>query len=189
MTRLAKLACYGILMSLLCSTVFAEPVERRKDQFGRDFGYYLYPIVGEIPGLGTASGVGASVLNMAGSDADVTGYYVRGDFSATGAALLDYHILPQRLIFDLGYNDYLVAPTGYARGIDSDPDDVIYPKAEGRYLLGQLTLTFDQRRYEMFIRLLRGRERLHEVLDTNGQAFRGGYSVAQRQAHRPGGLH
>lgn len=160
-------------MSLLCSVVLADPVERRKDQFGRDFGYYLYPIMGEIPGLGTASGVGASVLNMADSDTDLTGYYIRGDFSATGAALLDYHILPQRLLFDLGYNDYLVVPTSYDRGINSDPEDVIYPKVEGRYLLGQLTLTFDQRRYEMFVRLLGGRERLHEVQDKDDQAFAG----------------
>ncbi len=163
--------CCGVL--LISSMAVAEPVERRRDQFGQDFGYYLYPIVGEIPGLGTASGFGASVLNMADSDTDFTGYYIRGDFEATGAALLDYHILPQRLVFDVGYNDYLVAPTVYDRGIDSDPDDVIYPKVEGDYLLGQLTLTFDQRRYELFVRLLGGRERLHEVLNEDGQAFEG----------------
>ena len=133
-------------------------VERRRDQFGKDFGYYVYPIAGEIPGLGTAAGAGASVLNFAGGDTDFTGYYIDGDFRARGAALLDYHIIPQRLIFDVGYNDYLVAPIVYDRGIQSDPDDVIYPKAEGSYLLGQLTLTFEQRRYEIFARLLTGRE-------------------------------
>jgi len=163
--------CCGML--LISSVADAEAVERRRDQYGRDFGYYLYPIVGEIPGLGTASGIGASVLNMAGSDADFTGYYVRGDFEATGAALLDYHLVPRRLILDVGYNDYLVAPTNYDRGIDSDPDDVIYPKVEGAYLLGQLTLTFDERRYELFTRYFTGRERLHEVLDQDGQAFAG----------------
>lgn len=166
-----NLLCCSLLLVWSCAD--AESVERRKDQFGRDFGYYLYPIVGEIPGLGTASGLGISVLNMADSDTDFTGYYVRGDFEATGAAVLDYHLLPQRLILDVGYNDYLVAPTAYDRGIDSDPDDVIYPTAEGAYLLGQLTLSFDQRRYELFVRMLAGRERLHKVLDRDGQAFAG----------------
>jgi len=169
--HLINAVCCGLL--LISSIADADVVERRKDQFGRDFGYYLYPIVGEIPGLGTASGIGASVLNMADSDTDFTGYYVRGDFEATGAALLDYHLVPQRLILDVGYNDYLVAATAYDRGIDSDPDDVIYPKAEGAYLLGQLTLSFDERRYELFARLLGGRERLHEVLDKDKQAFAG----------------
>ena len=157
----------------MSSLAVAEPAERRRDQFGRDFGYYLYPVVQEIPGLGTASGFATTVSNMADSDTDFTGFYLRGDFDATGAVLADYHILPQRLIFDVGYYDYLVAATVYDRGIDSDPDDVIYPKAEGEYLLGQLTLTFDQRRYELFVRLLGGRQRLHEVLNEDGQAFEG----------------
>ncbi|MFZ2542264.1 MAG: hypothetical protein WAW75_10915 [Gallionella sp.] len=163
--------CGVILLMLISSTGFAEVVERRKDQFGRDFAYYLYPIVGEIPGLGKAAGLGASVSNIGDGDTDFTGYYVRGDFKATGAALLDYHVIPQRLIFDVGYNDYLVAPVSYNRGIASDPVDVIHPKVEGGYLLGQLTLTFDQRRYEMFVRMLSGRDRLLGVLDKNGQAF------------------
>lgn len=159
------------LLMLISSASFAEGIERRKDQFGRDFGYYLYPLVGEIPGLGTAAGFGASVLNMGGGDTDFTGFYIRGDFKATGVALLDYHAVPRRLLFDVGYNDYLVAPTTHSRGIDSDPDDVIYPKVEGAYLLGQMTLSFDERRYEMYARVLRGRGRQLEVLDKDGQAF------------------
>ncbi len=162
-----------LLLTAFSSVSLAEVVERRKDQFGRDFGYYLYPIVGEIPGMGKAAGVGASVLNMGGGDTDFTGYYVRGDIKATGAALLDYHVIPQRLIFDMGYNDYRVAATSYNRGINSDPTDIIRPKVEGDYLLGQMTLTFDERRYELFMRMLSGRNRLIEVLDKNNQAFTG----------------
>jgi len=164
---------WTILLMAISGACLGEAVERRKDQFGRDFGYYLYPIVGEIPGMGRAAGFGASVLNMGGGDTDFTGYYVRGDIKATGAALLDYHVVPQRLIFDVGYNDYRVAATAYNRGIDSDPVDVIRPKVEGRYLLGQMTLTFDERRYEMFVRMLTWENRLLEVLDKDGQAFAG----------------
>jgi len=164
----------GLLILLLMSDVcYADVAERRKDQFGRDFAYYLYPIAGEIPGLGKASGIGASVLNIGDSDSDFTGYYVRGDFNATGIALLDYHVLPKRLIFDVGYNDYFVAPVVYNRGIDSDPLNVIYPKVEGQYLQGQLTLTFDQRRYELYSRVLSGSNRLLGVLDKDGQSFIG----------------
>ena len=164
---------WAMLLMAISSACFAGEVERRKDQFGRDFAYYFYPIVGEIPGLGRAAGIGASVSNMGGGDTDFTGYYVRGDIKATGAALLDYHVLPKRLIFDVGYNDYRVAQTSYNRGIDSDPVDVIRPKVEGRYLLGQMTLTFDERRYEMFLRMLSWQNRLIEVLDKDGQAFAG----------------
>ena len=164
-----------LLVLLLMQSTFcvSAPEERRKDQFGKDFGYYIYPIVGEIPGLGTASGGGFSVLNMADNDADITGYFIEGDFRAKGIALLDYHLIPKRLVFDIGYNDYFVAPIVYQRGVDSDPDDVIHPRAEGKYLLGQLTLTFDERRYEIFGRYMTGKERLHEVLDADGTAFEG----------------
>jgi hypothetical protein len=166
------LASVLVVCSLLsCLSTAEAVVERRRDQFGKDFGYFFYPIVGEIPGLGKTWGGGASVLNIAGTDADFTGYYLSGDFEAKGAALLDYHLIPKRLILDLGYNDYFVAPIGYQRGIDSDPNDVIYPEAEGRYYLGQLTLTFDERRYEVFTRFLSGRERLNQVLDRDGTAF------------------
>jgi hypothetical protein len=168
----AALAALLLLVGLGAAAADAAP-ERRKDQFGKDFGYYLYPIVGEIPGLGRASGAGLSVLNIAGGDTDFTGYYVEGDFRARGAAVLDYQIVPRRLVLDFGYNDYDVAPVVYDRGIDSDPHDVIYPKAEGAYGIAQLTLTFDQRRYEVYARVLAGRERLSEVLDKDGTAFEG----------------
>jgi hypothetical protein len=170
---LLRTAAAVFVFMLAFVSVSHAAIERRRDQFGKDFAYYIYPIAGEIPGLGTAAGAGASVLNMNGTDTDFTGYYIEGDFRAKGAAVLDYHIKPKRLILDFGYNDYLVAPTAYDRGILSDPDDVIYPKAEGRYVLGQLTLTFDERRYEVFIRNLFGRERLREVLDKDGTAFEG----------------
>ncbi|TPW18420.1 MAG: hypothetical protein FD130_251, partial [Halothiobacillaceae bacterium] len=163
----------SLLLVMLVTSVSHAAVERRKDQFGKEFAYYLYPIAGEIPGLGTALGVGASVLNLNGSDTDFTGYYVSGDFDAKGAAILDYHLIPKRLIFDAGYNDYFVASTAYDRGVHSAPDEVIRPKEEGAYLLGQLTYTHDERRYEFFVRALSGRNRLHEVLDKNGAAFAG----------------
>jgi outer membrane protein assembly factor BamA len=162
-----------LLMTTIINPLFAEGVERRKDQFGRDFGYYVYPIAGEIPGIGTAAGLGASVLNMAEGDTDITAYYIRGDFDASGVAVLDYHVIPKRLIFDVGYNDYNVAATRYDRGIDSDPDNVIYPSVQGSYLMGQMSLTFDERRYEIYLRALGGSERLIKVLDKDGQAFEG----------------
>lgn len=162
-----------IAFMILTQSLSNAAEERRRDQFGKDFGYYFYPIIGEIPGLGSAGGGGFSVLNLAGNDADITGYFIEGDFRAKGLALLDYHLIDKRLIFDVGYNDYFVAPIVHNRGIDSDPDDVIHPKAEGQYLLGQLTLTFDERRYEIYSRLMSGRERLHEVLDKDGDAFEG----------------
>ena len=76
-----------LLLTMVSSMSLAEVVERRKDQFGRDFAYYVFPIAGEIPGMGKATGLGVTVSNMGGGDTDFTGYYVRGDIKATGAGL------------------------------------------------------------------------------------------------------
>jgi len=89
-----------MLLTMISSVSLAEVVERRRDQFGRDFAYYVYRSWVRYPAWERLPEVGVSVSNMGGSDTDFTGYYVRGDIKATGAALLNYHVLPERLIFD-----------------------------------------------------------------------------------------
>lgn len=146
-------------------------IDRRRDQFSKDFGYFIYPIAGDIPGLGQAAGVGTTILNMNKTDMDFTGFKIDGDFSASGATLLDISLLPQRLIFDIGYYDYDVAPIVYERGIDSSQDDVLLPKVKGYYWLGQMTLTFMQRKIEAFYRLGIGKSQLLEVRKKDGSLY------------------
>jgi len=163
--------CIALLFSQLA--VSLEFPERRRDQYGKDFSYYMYPIAGEIPGLGSALGAGGTVLNLGGTDTDITGYYIDGDFSASGVALIDLHPIKKRLILDVGFNRYQVAPIQFNRGLDSDPDDYIQPNVKGQYFIGQLTLTFNERRFESFLRAFDGKERLSKILDADGNAFEG----------------
>lgn len=148
-----------------------ELPERRRDPFAGDFSYYIYPIAGEIPGLGTAAGVGGSVLNSFGTDTDFTWFEIGGDFSASGYTLLNVPLVERRLILDLGTYDFDVSQASYSRGMDSSPDHYLLPRATGSYLLGQLTLSFDDRRYEAYVRALGGASRLREVSDENGEPF------------------
>ncbi|MDH5648322.1 MAG: hypothetical protein OEY67_01595 [Gammaproteobacteria bacterium] len=161
----------ALVLMAFAHTVSADPVERRRDQYEGDFSYFIYPIAGDIPGLGSAAGLGATVINMMDSELDFTGFNVTGDFEAAGYAFLDYHLIKNRLVFDVGYYDFKVAPTVYTRGLDSDVNDVILPKGEGSYAVGQLTITFDERRVETYYRLRFGDERVTEVLDKDGRAF------------------
>jgi hypothetical protein len=164
---------WGLVLCLMVAPCLAgaDSVERRRDQFGKDFSYFVYPIGGDIPGLGSAFGAGATVLNIAGSDADFTGFKVSGDFDAAGYTLLDVHLLPKRLLFDIGWYDFEVAPVQYRRGIESAKDDYILPKVQGSYWQSQVTLSFDERRIELYYRLGIGESRLLEVLDADGNAF------------------
>ncbi len=163
-----------ILLAVLLTSLWAVPadaLERRRDQFGRDFGYFVYPLASDIPGLGKATGIGATVLNMFDTDTDFSGFHLTGDFDASGYALLDLHLLPRTLILDGGYFDYRVAVTSYGRGIDSRRDDYILPEAKGAWSVGQLTYTVSERRFETYLRLATGHQRLLRVLDRDGTPF------------------
>ena len=159
------------LISYSASANAFEDIERRRDQFETDFAYFLYPIASKIPGLGTAQGGGATVVNIGGTNADFTGFKLVGDFEASGYALLDVHVIPRRLMFDFGYYDFEVAPIAYKRGINSDRNDYILPKAKGSYAILQTTLSFKERMFEVYLRELRGSQRLLSVSDRNGNAF------------------
>ena len=161
----------SIYLTGLSSALAIDYPERHRDQYGTDFSYYMYPIAGDIPGLGTASGAGASVLNIYNTDTDFTGYFLEGDFEAKGLIFLDNQLIDKRLVFDVGYNDFLVSPVQYERGILSDPDNYILPTAQGKYLISQLTLTYDERRTEFYFRHINGNSQLLEVLDSSGNAF------------------
>lgn len=177
MRRLGNLAALFILF--LFSMPYAAwsddgtlfDMERRRDQFAKDFGYFLYPLSGKVPGIGTAYGAGATVTNIAGTDTDFTGFYVRGDFEATGAALLNYHLIEERLIFDMANYTAKVAPQAFKRGIDSSKDDYIHLEVESGVSLGQLTGTFFQRMLEVYGRFAFGSQKLNRVLDAQGNDF------------------
>ena len=146
-------------------------IERRRDQFNTDFSYFVYPIAGEVPGLGVASGIGATLANIGESQTDFTGFYITGDFTAGGATLLDVHLIDRLLIFNTGLYTYKVAPKVFRRGIDSDKSDYILPFFDGSAAVAQLTLTFDERRYEFYTRWLNSGGKLDRVLDRQGEEF------------------
>ncbi len=156
---------------LFLITVNVSALDRRKDQVKGDFSYYAYPISTTIPGLGTAVGFGFSVLNSFESNTDFTGFYLQGDFDASGYVMMDIHLIDERLVFDIGRYDYRVASKAYDRGIDSDSEDYIFVEAEGDNFIGQLTLTFEERMLEIYYRYGTGRNRFISLLDKEGEKF------------------
>ena len=64
-------------------------VDRRRDQYPPNFGYFVYPIYVQIPGLGTAKGAGGTFVNVADTDTDLTAFNIDGDFHAAGHRRFD----------------------------------------------------------------------------------------------------
>jgi len=160
-----KFLCFLLLLLQTLDALASEPVARRRDQFNTDYSYFIYPLAGEIPGLGNFHGIGTSILNIGDSDTDFFGFNVGGDIKAEGYSLLNYHILEKRLLFDVGLYKHDVTYIWFQRGIDSPKDQYYLVSNEGRNALGQFTLTFDQRRIETYFRFAEGKSHNTKTTD------------------------
>jgi outer membrane protein assembly factor BamA len=144
---------------------------RRRNQYGKDFAYFAFPFATDIPGYGSAYGGIGMASNIGGSDTDVLGFYMDGDFSTAGLTLLDVNLIPKRLVFDIGLFNYQLAFNQYARGIDSSPDNYIRPEYKGNGVTTQLTLTFLDRMLDVYGRYAYQDYRTLRVLDAAGNTF------------------
>lgn len=167
---LGRISC-GVLVIWLGigQLAFADVLaERRRDQYPPNFGYFVYPIFIQIPGLGAAKGAGGTFVNVADSDTDVSTFYIDGDFHAAGVTALNMHLVPRRLIFDAALYEYRVAFKYFDRGIDSSKDKFIYPEVEGKGGTGQLTLTFFDKRLDFYSRFGQRTNQVNRVYDSTG---------------------
>ena len=175
----SRLLFLTVLFSLVTNTLPALAnddgvlfgMERRRDQFRKDFGYFFYPLSGSVPGIGTAYGAGGTVTNIGGTDTDITGFYITGDFSASGVAILNYHLLQDRVIFDIANYTASVAAKSYTRGIDSSKDDFLHVRVDSEVTATQLTYSNFNRQLELYARYGFGSQRIKEVIDSDGNAF------------------
>jgi hypothetical protein len=152
--------------------VLAEPlIERRREQYHDEFGYFVYPIATRIAGFGTAYGGGATLVNVAETDVDLTGFYVDGDFQAGGLTALNIHLIPETLILDTGIYNYHVNVQQFNRGMDSDPNDYLLPEVDGQGAIGQLTLTLFDKQLELFTRYSARTQQLLSVRDANNHEY------------------
>lgn len=153
------------------SSDFEFNPKRRRSQFSLDPGHFVYPMVADIPGMGTAYGVGGTAVNLFKTDIDVTGFHLRGDFDTTGLAILNLHLLPRFLILDFGHYLFRASTQVFGRGIDSGKDDYILPETEGRASVGQLTLTLFDRKLEAYTRYSFAKQSITKVRDAQGKEF------------------
>ena len=142
--------------------------DRRRDQYPPNFGYFVYPIYVQLPGIGMAKGGGGTFVNVAESDTDLTAFYIDGDFHAAGVTALNMHLLPRRLIFDVAWYEYRVAFKYFERGIDSASNKFIYPEVEGDGITSQLTLSFFDRRLDFYSRFGEQNNRVNSIYDSSG---------------------
>ena len=107
--------------------------ERRKT-FDSEIAWFIYPVVGSIPGVQDFYGLGGTVSGIGGSESDITAISLRGkaeyfddDFQIDILSIFDIPLFTERLTFTWFSTKIrnVAWPEGQ-RGIDSDQDSMYY---------------------------------------------------------------
>lgn len=159
-----------ILLSLTSLSSLANSW-RREETFDYTPSHFIYPLASEVPGLGSTAGAGLTVNNMFGTDTDFTGVHATGDFRISLATILNIHLLKERLVLDVGSYSYDVAAIQFSRGPKSSKSDYILPQVEGAGSFGQLTLNFNERMFEFFVRGQGDESTVKAVYSAEGKKF------------------
>ncbi|MBI5234215.1 MAG: BamA/TamA family outer membrane protein [Deltaproteobacteria bacterium] len=142
-----------IFLSLLYGISDASGIERRRDQFQGQPGYYIVPVPYRLTGIGEGVILLAAALNVVDTNADVYGFGFAGDLEGYGAGALDMHLVPRTLIFDITTERINKATlTSYSkRGMDTDKNDyTLVDLGDIEFNLARLTATFFERRLEVY---------------------------------------
>lgn len=148
--------------------------DRRRDQFPKEFGYAAFPYPYRLPGIGSGIAVVAGALNVAGTHTDVYGIGFTGDVRGGAVGVGDIHLLPRRLILDVGYSSVSRATIqSYSqRGMNTSKDDFrLLDVGDTEYYGARMTATFFERRFELYGAWYEGASRLDAIRDKDGNVI------------------
>lgn len=172
----------GLAICLLCAlapaALAADPdagafgaPERRRDQFPKEPGYAIFPYPYRLPGIGSGLSLIAGALNIGDTYTDAYGIVFGGDVKGGAVGLGDVHLLPRRLILDVGYSSLSRAAfQSYSqRGMNTGKDDFsIAEVGDSEYFGGRLTATFFDRRFELYTAWFGSASTLKSIRDNQG---------------------
>lgn len=179
-------ACAIFVFFLIGSAEASSVPERRKPQFGYEFGYALFPYPYSLPGIGQGLGIVGGAMNINGSTADAYGMMFGGDVKGLALGLGDAHLIPRTLILDVGTSTLTAATIqNYSkRGMKTDKND--YNNIElgdMTYYGGRLTATFFDRRFEVYGAYYQGSSQVKNIRDNNGNLLYEAQSTNVQRGH------
>lgn len=149
----------------------ANAMERRRDQFSKEPGYYIVPMPYSLPGIGEGFLVGASFNNINDTHSDVIGFVLGGAIVGAGLVSIDNHLIKDRLILDVGLQNLSqVSVQSYnSRGMSGAEDDFsILELQDAQYYSMRLTGTWLDRMLEVYGGAIEGESRLSAIRDNDG---------------------
>ncbi len=154
----------------ICSSD-ATAMDRRRDQFTKDPGYYIIPMPYSLPGIGEGLLLGGAFNNIADTHSDIIGFLLAGDLQGGGVLSLDNHLIPNTLILDLSAQHLSKAAVRdyFTRGMSSGADDyTILNLHDNDFYAARLTGTWFDRMLEVYGGALDGRSHLAAIRDKDG---------------------
>ena len=134
MTPLFRRGLFVLLFIFCWSTTTSAILFERRKTFESELSWFVYPVVGSIPGVQDFYGLGGTVSGIGGSESDITVISLRGkaeyfddDFQIDIFSIFDIPLFTNHLTFTWFSTKIRNAgwPEG-ERGIDSDPDSMYY---------------------------------------------------------------
>lgn len=161
-----------LLAILTAYPVTADAMERRRDQFQTQTGYYVFPMPYSLPGIGDGLALVGVVPNVAETHTDVFGYILQGDLEGVGLTASDVHLVDKKLILDVTGSTFnkVVIQSFDTRGMAGDEDDYIQLEMDSNDFLGtRLTATFYDRMLEFYAMGYLGNWHVSAIRDDEGE--------------------
>ncbi|MDH4120832.1 MAG: outer membrane protein assembly factor [Deltaproteobacteria bacterium] len=144
---------------------------RRRDQFYKQFGYYMVPAPYNIEGLGQGVVAAGSISNIGDTPTDLGLVGFSGALKGWSATMMEYELLEEHLLLDLMNTDWKdfavnIYPTRGMNTVQKDYVNVAIPQYNAA--AGRLTLTFWERRIELSAYILKIQMKQGVVKDSAG---------------------
>lgn len=172
MSSLVRFSFCAFLLTAVAIPPAADAMDRRRDQFQTQTGYYVFPAPYSLPGIGDGWAVVGVVPNVAETHTDIFGYVLGGDLEGIGLTVSDVHLMEKRLIFDItGSTFNKVSLQAYnSRGMSGDEDDFILMEMDDNdFLGGRMTATFYDRMLEFYAMGYTGGWHMSAIRDNEGE--------------------
>jgi len=159
-------------LCLLLVSADGEAIDRRRDQFQTESGYYVFPFPYSLPGVGDGVALLGVVPNVSETHADIFGYVLQGDLKGVGVTASDIHLVDRHLIMDVSGSSFnKVSLQAYnTRGISGDKDDYLIMEMDDNDFFGsRLTATWLDRMFEFYLMGYTGYWQLSAIRDKDGE--------------------
>jgi len=166
-----------LLFFLLYSDMFTmdfSQIERRKNQYPNDQGYFIAPVPYALPGIGSGMLVLGMINNIKGSQTDLVIDVISGDVGGYGFGIGDWYLVDKHLKFELLHSKFDKASIqSYStRGMKSDKDDYINVEVDAMEFTGmRATLSFYDKMIELYAMAYLSSFNLKSLKDKNGNTI------------------